>query len=144
MTDLDKVVSEAIAQFGGTTDAAELERIKARYLGKSGVLTEELKGVAKLEPQARREAGARVNDAKDKIERALVERREALARAKLGSRLAEEALDVTLPGRGLARGALHPATRTPTAPRSRPTSTTSPRSTRPRATRRARCTIPST
>jgi phenylalanyl-tRNA synthetase alpha chain len=112
MTDLDKVVSEAIARFGGTTDADELERIKARYLGKSGILTEALKGLAKLEPQARREAGARVNDAKDRIESALSERRDALARAKLDARLAEEAIDVTLPGRGPARGALHPATRT--------------------------------
>jgi phenylalanyl-tRNA synthetase alpha chain len=112
MTDLDQAVSEAIAQFGGTTDAAELERIKARYLGKSGTLTEALKGLAKLEPQARREAGARINDAKDRIEAALTARREALARARLDARLAEEALDVTLPGRGLARGGLHPATRT--------------------------------
>jgi phenylalanyl-tRNA synthetase alpha chain len=112
MTDLDKVVSEAIAQFDGASDAAELEQIKARYLGKSGILTEALKGLAKLQPQSRREAGARVNAAKDRIEAALAERREALARAKLDSRLAEEALDVTLPGRGLARGGLHPATRT--------------------------------
>jgi len=112
MNDLDPVVSEAIAQFGATTDAAELERIKARYLGKSGILTEALKGLGKLEPQARREAGARVNAAKDRIESALAERREAIARAKLDSRLAEESLDVTLPGRGLGRGGLHPATRT--------------------------------
>jgi phenylalanyl-tRNA synthetase alpha chain len=112
MNDLDKVVSEAIAQFGATTDAAELERVKARYLGKTGVLTEALKGLGKLEPQARREAGARVNAAKDRIEAALVERREALARAKLDARLAEESLDVTLPGRGPGRGGLHPATRT--------------------------------
>jgi phenylalanyl-tRNA synthetase alpha chain len=112
MTDLDKVVSEAIAQFGGTTDAAELERIKARYLGKSGVLPEAFKELSKLPPDAKREAGARINGAKDRIEAALVARRDALARAKLDARLAEEALDVTLPGRGLARGALHPATRT--------------------------------
>jgi phenylalanyl-tRNA synthetase alpha chain len=112
MTDLDKAVSEAIAQFGATSDPAELERVKARYLGKSGVVTEAQKVLAKLPPEERRSAGARFNEAKDKIERALVERRDALARARLGARLAEEALDVTLPGRGLGRGALHPATRT--------------------------------
>ena len=112
MTDLDKVVSKAIAEFGGTNDAAELERIKARYLGKSGALAEAMKGLARLAPQTRREEGARVNAAKDRIETALVARREALAAARLDAKLSEEALDVTLPGRGLARGGLHPATRT--------------------------------
>ena len=112
MTDLDKVVSKAIAEFGGTNDAAELERIKARYLGKSGALADAIKGLPKLAPEARRDAGARINAAKDRIEAALASRREALAAAELDARLAEEALDVTLPGRGLARGGLHPAMRT--------------------------------
>jgi phenylalanyl-tRNA synthetase alpha chain len=110
--DFETVVAEAIAQFSGVGDAAELERIKARYLGKSGLLTEAMKGLGKLVPEARREAGARINVAKDRIEAALVARREALAAARLDARLGEEALDVTLPGRGLARGGLHPATRT--------------------------------
>src|SRR5947209_1509451 len=112
MTDLDKAVSEAISQFGATSDPGELERVKARYLGKSGVITEAQKALAKLPSEERRSAGARFNEAKDKIERALIERRDALARARLDARLAEEALDVTLPGRGPGRGALHPATRT--------------------------------
>jgi len=112
MIELDKVVSSAIAEFGGTNDANELERIKARYLGKSGALAGAMKDLAKLAPGARREAGARINSAKDGIEAALAARREALAAAELDSRLAEGALDVTLPGRGLARGGLHPATRT--------------------------------
>jgi len=110
--DFETVVAEAIAQFSGVGDSAELERIKARYLGKSGVLTEAMKGLGKLDPEARREAGTRINIAKDRIEAALVARREALAAARLDARLGEEALDVTLPGRGLARGGLHPATRT--------------------------------
>jgi phenylalanyl-tRNA synthetase alpha chain len=112
MIDLDKVVSSAIAEFSGANDANDLERIKARYLGKSGVLSEARKELAKLAPDERRDAGARFNEAKDKIEVALSARREALGAAELDSRLAEEALDVTLPGRGLARGGLHPATRT--------------------------------
>ena len=112
MTDLDKLVSEAIARFGSVSTAAELEAVKARYLGKSGALSEAMKGLAKLAPEARREAGVRINSAKDRIEAALDARREGLAAARLDARLAEEALDVTLPGRGLARGGLHPATRT--------------------------------
>ncbi len=112
MIDLDKLVSRASAEFSGTNDANGLDRVKARYLGKSGVLSEARKELAKLPPDERRDAGARFNEAKDRIEAALAARRETLAAAELDLRLAEEALDVTLPGRGLARGGLHPATRT--------------------------------
>src|SRR3989442_12479995 len=97
MIDLDKVVSSAIAEFSSKNDAHELERIKARYLGKSGALAGAMKDLAKLAPGARREAGARINSAKDGIEAALAARREALAPAGLDSRLPERALDVTLP-----------------------------------------------
>jgi phenylalanyl-tRNA synthetase alpha chain len=112
MQDLDKIVAEATAAFDAAGDPAALEQAKARYLGKQGALTELLKGLGKLAPDARREAGARINAAKDRIESALAARRQALADAKLDARLAEESLDVTLPGRGLARGGLHPASRT--------------------------------
>ena len=112
MTDLEKVVAKAIAEFGGTDSAADLERIKARYLGKSGALAGAMQELARLAPEARREAGARVNSAKDRIEAALAARREALAAAELDARLAEEALDVTLPGRGRGKGSIHPVVRT--------------------------------
>ena len=112
MADLDNVVSKAIAEFAGTKDAAELERIKALYLGKSGVLSQAMRDLAKLAPEARREAGVRINAAKGRIEGALTARREQLASAKLDAQLAEEALDVTLPGRGRGRGGVHPVTRT--------------------------------
>jgi phenylalanyl-tRNA synthetase alpha chain len=112
MTDLDKLVSEAIARFGGVNNAAELERVKARYLGKSGSIPEAMKELGRLPPAARREAGARINSAKDRIEAALAARREALRAAQLDVRLAEEALDVTLPGRGRGTGGIHPVVRT--------------------------------
>jgi phenylalanyl-tRNA synthetase alpha chain len=54
MIDLDKVVSSAVAEFSGTNDANDLERIKARYLGKSGVLSEAREELAKLPPDERR------------------------------------------------------------------------------------------
>jgi phenylalanyl-tRNA synthetase alpha chain len=111
VADLDNVVSNAIAEFVGTKDPAELERIKAHYLGRSGVLSQAMKDLAKLAPEARREVGARINAAKDKIEAALTARREQLASAKLDAQLAGEALDVTLPGRGRGRGGIHPVIR---------------------------------
>src|SRR5262245_9449511 len=112
MTDLDKLVAEATTRFASVDDAAELESVKARYLGKSGAIPEAMKGLARLAPAERREAGARINSAKDRIEAALAARREALEAAKLDARLAEEALDVTLPGRGRGAGSIHPIVRT--------------------------------
>jgi phenylalanyl-tRNA synthetase alpha chain len=112
MTDLDKLVAEAIARFAAVHDADELERVKARYLGKTGAISEAMKELKGLAPEAKRETGARVNAAKDRIEAALAARREALAGAQLDARLSEEALDVTLPGRGLGTGSIHPVIRT--------------------------------
>lgn len=112
MQDLEALVTQAIAEFGGTSDAAELERIKARYLGKSGAVSEALKGLGKLPPEERREAGARINSVKDRVEAALVARRAALAMAAMESRLGEESLDVTLPGRGGSTGGIHPVIKT--------------------------------
>jgi phenylalanyl-tRNA synthetase alpha chain len=100
--------SEAVAAFAVTPDAPALEQAKARYLGKTGVLTELLKGLGKLPPEQRRDFGAQINAAKQRIESALEARREALAAGALNARLAQEALDVSLPGRGRGRGSVHP------------------------------------
>lgn len=112
MTDLEPVVEEARLAFEQAPDAAALEQAKARYLGKAGVLTEALKALGRLEPDARRVAGARINAAKQAIEALLAARRSALAEAALDAKLREEALDVTLPGRGRGRGSIHPVIRT--------------------------------
>jgi phenylalanyl-tRNA synthetase alpha chain len=112
MEDLDPIVERALEAFRGAADPASLENAKARYLGRSGELTALLKGLGALAPEARKSAGARINAAKQAIEQALEARRAELAAAQLQSRLAEEGLDVTLPGRGRGRGGLHPITRT--------------------------------
>ena len=112
MQNLEQIVSEALAAFAATQDPDALEQIKARYLGKSGQITELLKGLGKLAPEERKAAGATINQAKEQVEGALNARREAIRRAALEARLAEESLDVTLPGRGETRGGLHPVTRT--------------------------------
>jgi phenylalanyl-tRNA synthetase alpha chain len=112
MQDVDTIVKEALAAFAGIDNAVELERAKARYLGKSGALTQLLKGLGKLPAAERPEFGSRVNAAKEKLEAALAEQRDRIQSRKLEASLREEALDVTLPGRGLASGGLHPVTRT--------------------------------
>ncbi len=112
MLNLDAILNEAQATFAGIDNPDELEQAKARYLGKSGVLTEQLKQLGKMPPEERREAGARINQAKDLLEQALKDRREAIQGRLLQAKLAQEALDVTLPGRGLGVGGLHPVTLT--------------------------------
>jgi phenylalanyl-tRNA synthetase alpha chain len=112
MRDVDAIVEEALALFAGIDDADQLERAKARYLGRSGALTELNKGLAKLPPAERPAMGSRFNTAKGRIEAALDAQRERIQARRLEARLAEEALDVTLPGRGLGVGGLHPVSRT--------------------------------
>ncbi|HQW20729.1 MAG TPA: phenylalanine--tRNA ligase subunit alpha [Rhodocyclaceae bacterium] len=112
MHNIEQLAHQAINEFAGISDAAQLEQVKARYLGKSGSLTELLKGLGKLPPEERKIAGAVINRVRDEIETALNARRDALKRVALESQLAAEALDVTLPGRGHGRGGLHPTMRT--------------------------------
>ena len=112
MQDPDAIVAEAASAFAALSELPALENAKAHYLGRQGVITELLKGLAKLAPEERRTRGARINEAKDRIEQLLAERRAAIAAAKLESRLAEEAFDVTLPGRSRGRGGIHPIIRT--------------------------------
>jgi phenylalanyl-tRNA synthetase alpha chain len=112
MQDVDAIVAEAASQFAAIRDLPQLENAKARYLGKQGALTDLLKGLGRLPAEEKRDRGSRINAAKDQIERLLEARRAAIARAKLDARLAEEALDVTLPGRSRGRGGIHPISRT--------------------------------
>jgi len=109
LQDVEGIVTRALADFAAAADPASLENAKARYLGKAG----ELAGFRPQgSPEERRAAGAAYNAAKQKIEGALEARRAALADAKLTARLTEQALDVTLPGRGRGRGGIHPVMRT--------------------------------
>ena len=112
MQDLDGIIRQARDELAGIDNAAALEQVKARYLGKSGALTEQLKLLGKLTPGERPAAGARINDAKAVFEQAMRARREALELKVLEQRLTQEALDVTLPGRGHGAGGTHPVART--------------------------------
>jgi len=109
---LDKLVGEAVAAFERASSSVELEQAKARYLGKSGALTAQLKGLGQLAPQERPVVGGWINDAKARIEDALSACRAALSQTAVNARLAKEALDVTLPGRGRGLGGIHPIIRT--------------------------------
>jgi phenylalanyl-tRNA synthetase alpha chain len=112
MEQLQQIHDQALQQFALISDEAELEQVKAKYLGREGSLTALLKGLGKLSSDERPAAGARINVVKQAIEAALQQRRDVIAHAKLAAKLAAESLDVTLPGRGISCGGLHPVTLT--------------------------------
>ena len=112
MTELDSLVLDAKALFEQAATPAELENAKAQFLGKSGRVTELMKGMATLSVEEKKTRGAAINLTKQAIEAALTERRRALAEAELQAQLQAEALDVTLPGRQRGTGGLHPVSLT--------------------------------
>ncbi len=112
MQEIQQILDQAMQQFAVIGDETELEQAKAKYLGKEGSLTALLKGLGKLSAEERPAAGARINQVKQGIEAALQQRRNELQQNRLAQKLAADALDVTLPGRGIGTGGLHPVTRT--------------------------------
>ncbi|HEY8118090.1 MAG TPA: phenylalanine--tRNA ligase subunit alpha [Methylophilaceae bacterium] len=112
MEKLEQILPEAQRDFAACDTINDLEQAKARYLGKSGLLTEQLKGLGKLSAEERPAAGAAINVVKQGVEEALKVRREAILQAEQAQQLAAESLDVTLPARSNGKGGLHPVTLT--------------------------------
>ena len=112
MNELDALAQSARAAFAQAGTPADLENAKAQYLGKSGRITELMKGLTSLSVDEKKSRGAAINQAKQAIEAALTERRQALADAELDLQLKAEALDVSLPGRQRGQGGLHPVSLT--------------------------------
>ncbi len=110
MNDLAPIVQAAQADFRAAATPADLENAKARFLGKTGRITEQLKALGPLPPEEKKARGALVNAAKQQIEAALTTAREALSTAELQAQLRAQSLDVTLPGRSAGSGGLHPIT----------------------------------
>jgi phenylalanyl-tRNA synthetase alpha chain len=110
--EFEAIVADARAAFAKASTPAELENAKAQYLGKSGRITELMKGLAALSVEEKKARGAAINHAKQAIDSALTARRQALADAELDAQLQAEALDVSLPGRVREPGGLHPVSLT--------------------------------
>ena len=112
MNELNDVVDAAKAAFERASAPADLENAKALFLGKTGRVTELMKGLVALPVEEKKSRGAAINQAKQAIEAALNARRQALAENELQAQLQAEALDVTLPGRRRGPGGLHPVSLT--------------------------------
>ncbi len=112
MQNLNELVTQAQTEIQQAADLAGLDHLRVHYLGKKGILTEQLKQLGKLPPEERREAGQAINQAKQSVQDVLEQQRENLQAAALANQLAAEQIDVTLAGRGQSVGGLHPITET--------------------------------
>lgn len=112
MENLAKLADEAIVAVEAADTEAALDQVRVEYLGKKGRLTELLKGLGQLSPEERPQAGARINEAKQRVQERLQHRKLHLEESAIARQLEADAVDVTLPGRQLDRGGLHPVTRT--------------------------------
>ncbi len=111
-SELAELLDEALRAVEAAMDARALDEQRVRYLGKNGAFTARLKQLGQLPKEERPAAGQRINRAKKALQQAIEERRKQLDQAALDARLAAERVDVTLPGRGIGVGGLHPVTRT--------------------------------
>ncbi len=101
------MIDEARAEIQAAEDARALQDVRVRWLGKKGRITLELKGLATLDPDARREAGREINVVKQQVEALVEARKEELARLELARALAAERVDVTLPAAQGSSGGVH-------------------------------------
>ena len=110
MADLTALTQEALAAVAACRELGALDEVRVHWLGKKGLLTEQLKALGALPAAERPAAGARINDAKEQVQAAIEARRVTLERAAIERQLAAGRIDVTLPGRGQQPGGLHPVT----------------------------------
>ena len=112
MSRIDALREEGLAAIRAAADLTALDDLRVSYLGRKGSLTAELKELGKLPETERPQAGKSINEAKRDLTTAIAQRREDLQSQQLQATLRQDAIDVTLAGRGQTRGSLHPITRT--------------------------------
>ena len=108
---LEGIEEEARTRIAAADTPQALAEVRAAFLGRKGSLAAVLRGIGKRPPEERAHVGQRANEVRDRIEARVAQRRTELEQETLAGRLAERALDVTLPGAGRPRGRLHPVTR---------------------------------
>jgi len=107
-----ELMGTAHEQISSASNLASLDQIRVQYLGKTGLITEQLKQLVQLPPEERKAVGQEINLAKQALASAIDLRRDSLQADALNMRLAAESVDVTLPGRRMDTGGLHPVTLT--------------------------------
>ena len=112
MTELEQLSEQAKSAIAQARELDTLEHLRVEYLGKKGRITALLKNLGQLSAADRPAAGARINEVKQALQALINAHKQHLEDRALGAQLAAQALDVTLPGRSVDVGGLHPVTRT--------------------------------
>lgn len=110
--DLDTLLEQASRSISQSSDMAALDAVRVAYLGKKGEITAQLKNLGQLPADERPAAGQAINRVKQEIQQLLETRRAQLGDEAIAERLQRETVDITLPGRRVAAGGLHPVTLT--------------------------------
>jgi phenylalanyl-tRNA synthetase alpha chain len=108
---LSDLAIQAQSALAAVASIPDLEQTKAKFLGKQGAVTDLMKELGKLSPDEKKARGAEINAVKQQIEGFVNAAKERILAAELAEKLAKESIDVTLPGRGIGQGGLHPVTR---------------------------------
>lgn len=111
MQPLSELLSQAASELDAANDLSALDAVRVAYLGKKGELTARLKSLGQLPADERASAGQEINKAKQALQERLNDRRAELEQSALEARLAADAVDVSLPGRGRSIGGRHPVSR---------------------------------
>ncbi|MEM6998670.1 MAG: phenylalanine--tRNA ligase subunit alpha [Pseudomonadota bacterium] len=112
MNETDKLQKQALSEIESANDLSQLDQIRVNYLGKKGLLTQQLKQLGKLPAEERPQAGQVINQSKVIVQEAIESRKQSLEDERLKEQINQGRIDTSLPGRGTTRAGLHPITLT--------------------------------
>ena len=108
---LDAILKNGLDEIEKCTDLKALDEVRVRFLGKQGELTAILRNMKEIPPEERKNVGMKANTIREKLENALGEKTNKMEEEKLLADMAKEKIDITMPSKGVKKGALHPLTR---------------------------------
>lgn len=108
---LEEILKEGLAEIERANDLKSLDEVRVKFLGKQGALTGILRNMKEVPQEERKEVGSLANGVREKLESALSKKSEKLEEDALNLRMQSEKVDITMPSKGVKRGALHPLTR---------------------------------
>ena len=108
---LDAILKNGLEEIEKCTDLKALDEVRVKFLGKQGELTAILRNMKEIPPEERKNVGMRANTIREKLENALGEKNNKMEEEELLADMAKEKIDITMPSKGVKKGALHPLTR---------------------------------
>ena len=111
MIDINEIKQAFIKDLGSVNTSAEISKLRIRYLGKKGIITENLKLLSTIPSDERPAFGKFINEVKEFIAAEIDSKESHIRRAEQAGKLASESVDITLPGKYIPLGRIHPINR---------------------------------